>query len=355
MLLRVLIGAAVGLLIGAMVGSILKSRGGTCPLTCNPIGGAIFGALLGAVLANSFAARKPAGELLADVPGVASVERFDAALASARPVLVDFYTDTCPYCVQLAPTIADLAGRYRGQADVLKVNVADLPELGRRYDIQGVPTVMLFAGGHEVGRWAGVKSMDQYQAALDKAISQAGPEKDERQGQMTERKDVIKFKGNPLTLVGDPVKVGQKMPDFTVLGNDLSEVKLSSFAGKVVILSLVPSLDTPVCSVETRRFNEEASKLGDGVVVLTVSMDLPFAQKRWCAAEGIDRVITASDHRDAAAGKATGMLIKELRLLTRAVFVLDRKGTIVYEQVVPEVTHEPDYEAAIAAAKNVLK
>ena len=171
---------------------------------------------------------------------------------------------------------------------------------------------------------------------------------------MTERNGVVTFKGNPLTLVGEPVSVGQKIPDFTVLANDLSEVSLSSFAGKVVVLSLVPSLDTPVCDTETRRFNEEAGKLGEDVVVLTVSMDLPFAQSRWCGAAGIDRVVTLSDHRGAAAGLATGALIKELRLLTRAVFVLDRDGVVVYEQVVEEVTHEPDYEAALGAARNLL-
>jgi thiol peroxidase len=171
---------------------------------------------------------------------------------------------------------------------------------------------------------------------------------------MTERQGVVTFKGSPLTLVGNAVSVGNKIPDFTALGNDLAAVKLSSFAGKIVLLSLVPSLDTPVCDTETRRFNAEATRLSDDVVVLTVSMDLPFAQKRWCAAAGIDRVITLSDHRDAAAGLATGMLIKELRLLGRAVFVLDRDGLVVYEQIVPEITHEPDYEAALGAARNIL-
>jgi len=171
---------------------------------------------------------------------------------------------------------------------------------------------------------------------------------------MTERKDVVTFKGNPLTLVGEPVSVGQKVPDFTVLANDLTEVSLASFAGKVVLLSLVPSLDTPVCDTETRRFNEEAGKLAEDVVVLTVSMDLPFAQSRWCAAAGIDRVITLSDHRGAAAGLATGTLIKELRLLARAVFVLGRDGVAVFEQIVGEVTDEPDYEAALDAARNLL-
>ncbi len=171
---------------------------------------------------------------------------------------------------------------------------------------------------------------------------------------MTERKGLVTFMGNPLTLFGEPVGVGQKVPDFTVLANDLSEVKLSSFAGKVVLLSLVPSLDTPVCDTQTRRFNEEVGKLGDDAVVLTVSMDLPFAQSRWCGAAGLDRAVTLSDHRGAEAGLATGMLIKELRLLGRAVFVLDREAVVAYEQIVGEVTNEPDYDAALGAARNLL-
>jgi len=115
---------------------------------------------------------------------------------------------------------------------------------------------------------------------------------------MAERNGLVTFKGNPLTLVGEPVGLGQKLPDFTVLDNGLSEVKLSSYAGKVVVLSLVPSLDTPVCDPQTRRFNEEAGKLGDDVVVLTVSVDLPFAQARWCGAAGADHVVTLSDYQE---------------------------------------------------------
>jgi len=171
---------------------------------------------------------------------------------------------------------------------------------------------------------------------------------------MTERKGLVTFMGNPLTLVGEPVGPGQKLSDFTVLANDLSEVRLSSYAGKVVVLSLVPSLDTPVCDTQTRRFNEEVGKLDDDVVVLTVSMDLPFAQSRWCGAAGLEHAVTLSDHRGAEAGLATGMLIRELRLLGRAVFVLDRDGVVAYEQIVGEVTNEPDYDAALGAAKNLL-
>jgi thiol peroxidase len=163
------------------------------------------------------------------------------------------------------------------------------------------------------------------------------------------REGAVTLHGNPVTLVGRKVTVGDAAPDATLVDNDLKPVALSAFRGKVVILSSVPSLDTPVCDTETRRFNEEAAKLGDGVAVLTISMDLSFAQKRWCGAHGIERVKTLSDHRDAAFGKAYGVLIKELRLLARAVFVVDRQGTVRYVQLVKETSKEPDYQAVLDA------
>ncbi len=170
---------------------------------------------------------------------------------------------------------------------------------------------------------------------------------------MTERKGIVTFKGGPLTLLGPAPVLGAKAPDVTVLANDLTPVALSSYQGKAVILVTVPSLDTPVCDTETRRFNEEAGKL-PGVKVLTVSMDLPFAQKRWCGAAGVENVQTLSDHRDASLGMAYGLLIKELRLLARAVIVIDKKGVIRYIQVVPEVTQEPDYASALEAARKAM-
>lgn len=171
---------------------------------------------------------------------------------------------------------------------------------------------------------------------------------------MQEHTGVITFKGNPLTLVGTELKVGDRMPDVTVLGNDLNPVQLSSFKGKVCVVSVVPSLDTPVCDMQTRKFNEAAGGLGDNVAVLTLSMDLPFAQARWCGAAGVDQVVTLSDHRNAAFGEATGLLIKELRLLARAVYVVDQNGVIQYRQLVKEVTEEPDYRAALEAAKKLV-
>jgi thiol peroxidase len=170
---------------------------------------------------------------------------------------------------------------------------------------------------------------------------------------MNERKGLVTFMGNPLTLIGDELKIGDKAPDSVVLDNNLSPVKLSSFRGKICILSSVPSLDTPVCDMETRKFNEEAGRLGKDIAILTISMDLPFAQKRWCAAAGVSQVQTLSDHREASFGNAYGVLIKELRLLARAVFLVDRKGVIQYVQLVKEVSKEPDYEAVFNALKKL--
>ena len=172
---------------------------------------------------------------------------------------------------------------------------------------------------------------------------------------MNERDGIVTMGGSPVTLVGTELKVGDRMPDVSLVGNDTKDVSLSSFAGKVLVISAVASLDTSVCDVETRRFNAEAAGLGDDVRILTVSMDLPFAQKRWCGAAGIDRVITLSDHKNAAFGQGFGVLIKEHRLLARAVFVVDRSGTVRYIQLVKEVGQEPDYEPALAEARKLVR
>jgi thiol peroxidase len=171
---------------------------------------------------------------------------------------------------------------------------------------------------------------------------------------MEERSAVVTMHGNPLTLVGMELNIGDPAPDLELLDNDLNPVKLSSFQGKVCVISSVPSLDTPTCDMETRRFNEAAGKLGDDVAILTVSMDLPFAQKRWCGAAGVENVVTLSDHRDAAFGTAYGVLIKELRLLGRTIFVTDRNGTIQYIQNVKELSEEPDYDAVIEAVQKLV-
>lgn len=164
----------------------------------------------------------------------------------------------------------------------------------------------------------------------------------------------VTFKGNPVTLVGNEVKVGDAAPNFTVLANDLSPMTLDDTKGFVRLISVVPSIDTGVCDAQTRRFNEEAGNI-EGVKVLTISVDLPFAQKRWCAAHGLENVVTLSDHRDVSFGQAYGVLIQELRLLARAVFVVDRNDRVTYVEYVPEATDHPNYEAAIEAAKQAAQ
>jgi thiol peroxidase len=171
---------------------------------------------------------------------------------------------------------------------------------------------------------------------------------------MEERTGLVSLQGNPLTLLGPELKLGDRAPEFEVLDNSLSPIQLASFKGKIIILASLPSLDTPVCDLETRRFNTEAEKLDADIRILTISMDLPFAQKRWCGAAGVDKVVTLSDHRTASFGSAYGVLIKELRLLARAVFVLDRDGVIRYIQILPDLAQEPDYDQAIKVVEKLV-
>ncbi|KMY55059.1 peroxidase [Bacillus sp. FJAT-27231] len=161
----------------------------------------------------------------------------------------------------------------------------------------------------------------------------------------------VTFKGNPVTLVGNEVKVGDQAPDFKVLATDLSEVTLADSNGKVRLISVIPSIDTGVCEQQTRKFNEEASKVNN-VEVITISADLPFAQKRWCAGEGLENVKIYSDHREMSFGDAYGVHMKELRLLARSVFVVNGEGKVTYVEYVSEGTNHPDYEKALEAAKN---
>ncbi|MGH9487464.1 MAG: thiol peroxidase [Terriglobales bacterium] len=169
-----------------------------------------------------------------------------------------------------------------------------------------------------------------------------------------ERPKATTMRGNPLTLLGPVLKAGDKLPDFTLVDNSLKPVTAADTAGKVRIISVVPSLDTPVCDLQTKRFNEEAGKLGDKLRVLTVSMDLPFAQKRWCGAAGANHVQTLSDYQTGSFGAAMGTLIKELRLESRAVFVVDANGTIRYAEYVPEIGDHPKYDAALNAARSLV-
>jgi thiol peroxidase len=166
-----------------------------------------------------------------------------------------------------------------------------------------------------------------------------------------ERPGATTMRGNPLTLIGPELKPGDKAPDFKLVDNSLKDVSLPDTGTHVRIISVVPSLDTPVCDAQTKRFNEEAAKL-PGVDILTVSMDLPFAQKRWCGAFGVDKVKMLSDHRDGSFGTNYGTLIKDLRIESRAIFVLDKNNIIRHAEYVKEVADYPNYDAALSAARN---
>jgi len=169
-----------------------------------------------------------------------------------------------------------------------------------------------------------------------------------------ERKGIVTLRGNAVTLSGPEIKAGQAAPDFTVIDNNLQPVRLSENKGKVLILSAVPSVDTPVCDTETRRFNQEAASLGSGIEVWTISVDLPFAQKRWCGAAGVERVRVLSDFRDRTFGQSYGILIKDGPLAgvtARAVFVVGKDGKVKHVEYVKEIATEPDYNAVLGAAK----
>ena len=171
---------------------------------------------------------------------------------------------------------------------------------------------------------------------------------------MEKRTGIVTFAGNPIALLGKEVKVGDKAPAFTLLDNGLGEKTLADYAGKVKVISVVPSLDTGVCDAQTRWFNQNVSKLGENVVVLTVSVDLPFAQKRWCGAAGIDQVETLSDHRDLSFGENYGFILEGLRLLSRGIVVIDKDDVVRYVEYVPEVTSAVNFDAAEAATKELV-
>jgi len=169
-----------------------------------------------------------------------------------------------------------------------------------------------------------------------------------------ERNGIITMKGKPLTLLGPDIRVGDKAPDFSALDKSMGRVKLADFAGKAKIISVTPSLDTPVCDLQLRRFNHEAAELPEDVAVLNISMDLPFAIERFCVAAGIEKAKALSDHRDASFGLAYGVLIKELRLLARSIFIIDRDNIVRYTEIVAEQSEHPDYDKALAALRSVI-
>ena len=169
-----------------------------------------------------------------------------------------------------------------------------------------------------------------------------------------ERKNLITFKGNPLTLVGSEVKKSDKATDFKVVDEALNEVTLKDFAGKIKLISVTPSLDTPVCDMQARNFENEATKFSDDVVFLNISVDLPFAISRFCKSNNITKIKTLSDYKERNFGENYGVLIKELQLLSRAVFIIDKEDIVRYVEIVPEVTNHPDYKKAIDELRKIV-
>jgi thiol peroxidase len=174
------------------------------------------------------------------------------------------------------------------------------------------------------------------------------------QTHVQERTGVATLGGNPITLLGPEIKIGDKAPDFKVNKDLMTEVSLADYAGKVKLISVVPSVDTGTCDAQTRRFNVEADKLGDDVVILTISVDLPFAQSRFCGAAGIDKVVTLSDYKNRSFGQAYGVLIKEIQLDQRAIFIVDANDTVRYVEYLTEMKDHPDYEAALKALRELV-
>ncbi len=352
-----IVGLFAGAVIGGIIGYVGKCRSGTCPFTASPWTGALWGALLGlgiAFLTRSQVVSSGGAEALAALPSIESEEAFRSeVLESEQPVLLEFYTPTCIYCRQLAPTLAALGQQYAGRLKVVKVNANQLPDLSRRHQVSGVPAVFLYHQGKPIGRWVGVQEAGVYRTAVEAIMPQGGPEAAATANpeETAMPKQGVTMKGNPVTLTGNDVNVGDAAPDVKLVKADLSEVKISDFRGKPLLISAVPSLDTSVCAKETKHFNDIASELHDEAVILTVSTDLPFAQERWCGANGVENVVVASDHRGCEFGQKYGVQMQDFRLLARAVFVVDPQGKVVYKQIVEETSHEPDYDAAVAAVR----
>lgn len=169
---------------------------------------------------------------------------------------------------------------------------------------------------------------------------------------MSDRAGIVTFAGKPVTLTGNEIKIGDKAPDFTGVNQSLEQVSLSSFKGKTVVIAVYLSVDTGVCQAQNRKFNEIASKMSD-VVVIGISMDLPFAQKRFCAAEGIEKIITLSDHREHEFGQKYGFLIKELVMFARGTVIIDKEGIVRFVEILPEVATEPDYDATLKVLEQI--
>lgn len=280
-----------------------------------------------------------------------TVNQLDERVGQAsKPVLVSFNATWHPTYETMTQQIDRLAGEFAGEIDFVLIDVDQTPELVGHFAIEEYPTQILFVDGQESGRWGA----DTPEAVLQDALAWAaqlgggGPA-------LAQRTGIVTFKGEPLTLVGPRLAVGDRAPSVVLVASDLTAMPLVVGGGTVQIISVVPSLDTRVCSAQTQRFNTEAAELGDKVAVFTISMDLPFAQGRWVDQNNVANLQALSDHREAEFGQAYGVLIKELRLLARSVFVVDRDGVIRYIEIVPEMTNEPNYDAALAIAAKLAE
>jgi thiol peroxidase len=309
--------------------------------------------LIGVVLITLIGCGRPPVDL-------AGQQEFDATVLDTSGMqLVLIHVSWEPASLEVGKLAEELVNESqsgRSPMQLIRIDGDVAPELVERLGITQYPAMLLYRNGVEQARWEGPVSETAVRDTLDQFdVERETITPNTETPNMTERTDVVTFQGAPLTLVGTTPAVGEMAPDATLLDNELNPLSLASLRGDVLVLSVVPSLDTPVCDTQTRKFNEAAAGLGEGVQVLTISMDLPFAQARWCGAAGIDRVQTLSDHRAAAFGENYGLLIKELRLLTRAVLVIGPDGTVQYVQIVPEMTDEPDYDAALAAVGALVK
>ena len=345
---------AIGIALGAVVGvlaALRPSSSGRTGWAAAAIYGGL-GAAAGGAVSLMFVARPeaPALQAIAQWPRLTDASDDQAAVRVDQPVAVFFYRDDCGPCGELAPTMKALAERFDRQAAFYAVDAQASPRLAEAYDVPATPTVVLYQRGKPSRRWSSVEDPQVFARQFEQTLLAGESDNDMKGRPMPEQPNAITFKGNPLTLVGQEIQVGQDAPKFEAIEPDLSPFDLQDLLGKkIIVISSVPSLDTSVCSLQTKRFNEEAHKLADDVEIVTISMDLPFAQKRWCGAEDVHSVTVVSDHRDASFGQRYGMLIKELRLLARGVLVIDKSGKITYRQIVKEMTDEPDYDAALEA------
>jgi thiol peroxidase len=354
-----IIGLLGGLIVGAGGAAFFSRHLGRETVIRSTLAGAISGLVLGGLVGWQMDRQRDMRAAAAgvDFPEVESREQLRNAVREAdRPTLVYIYSPSCSICAEIAPRLTRAREQFGDRLNYVKINASLFPDFARSLNIPGTPTVILYRpDGEEIGRFSGAKEYDDIRSLIERgphrpAGSDTAPTPQPEETSMTDDRTVT-MKGQTQSLVGRTPQPGEKAPDATLVANDLSTVELKDYIreGRILVISAVPSLDTPVCDTQTRRFNEEAARLRKDVDILTVSMDLPFAQKRWCAAADVEHVRTLSDYREAEFGRAYGVLIEEQRLLARSVFIVDGEGVIRYVQIVPEISRQPDYDDVLRA------